>query len=501
MDGSDHHAQQFFTDENGVNYSRYGADAPWRQISPRRQPALHHAHPQAHQFSAAAPTFSFPPSNIGLPSIHNTPLPYNRDLAHPSSQPPPGIDSMPTSRPVMGNDEADPPPSQRLPQVARPAAKIAGVRRADPDPKGKGKAAGKRKATASSSADVKKQKGRVVGAANYTADDIWGLLAILSERLPIGGKAWNNCADEYNAWAEENDRPVRTSKSLEAKFKQLVKTTKPTGDAEMPDYVQQAHEIEDAINEKAGTRDLDDDDIADDVIEPSSDEEDAPAIAPPPKKLFLKKPVDGSDKGPVVRRATSDRITQSASHLSRPSRNSGTDFLTNISAALDPSMQTARQEERTARTFQASQMFSMSAQLRESQSLVESLRTRLAEADRERNAAERRADRAEVLSMISGTPAQQMPPPLAPPRWSNFPAPTRTPTRAVRHDVFYSDGGRNVRWVAPDDPEPLYPDSPGTRVFARYTPEHPATFSSHHTQHSPDRVVFPRLWMTLWAVM
>jgi hypothetical protein len=130
---------------------------------------------------------------------------------------------MPALRTAVDDDESDftPPPSILLPQVARPAKKTAGVRRSDPDPKGKGKAASKRKA--GPSADAKKQKGRVSGAANYTADDIWGLLAILSERLPIGGKAWNNCADEYNAWAEENDRPARTSKSLEAKFKQVCK--------------------------------------------------------------------------------------------------------------------------------------------------------------------------------------------------------------------------------------------------------------------------------------
>lgn len=47
------------------------------------------------------------------------------------------------------------------------------------------------------------------------------LLAILSERLPIGGKAWNSCTDEYNIWAEENGRPIRTAKSLEAKYKQV----------------------------------------------------------------------------------------------------------------------------------------------------------------------------------------------------------------------------------------------------------------------------------------
>lgn len=111
-----------------------------------------------------------------------------------------------------------------------PTVKVAGARRMNPDPKGKGKQAdvpaakggSKRKATTSAGpAEIKKAKGRVSGAANYTAEDIYGLLSILSERLPIGGKAWNSCADEYNIWAEEHDRPIRTSKSLEAKYKQV----------------------------------------------------------------------------------------------------------------------------------------------------------------------------------------------------------------------------------------------------------------------------------------
>lgn len=252
----------------------------------------------------------------------------------------------------------------------------------------------------------------------------------------------------------------------------------------MPEYVYQAHEIEDAINEKAGTRDLNDDDIADEVVDvPSSDDDndDAPAKPPPsvPKKpnVHVKKEQLLDDTGPIARRAASDRITQS-----RQPRNAGANLLSTLSEALDPSVQAARQEERAARTFQTSQIFSVTAQLHESQNLVESLRTRLAESDRERNAAERRADKAEMLAMLSESRAPQIP--LHPPRWANAPSSTRTPSRPVRHDVFYTGGGQGVRWVGPDDSPQLYPDSPGTRIFARYTPER-VEFSSHHTQYTP----------------
>ena len=56
----------------------------------------------------------------------------------------------------------------------------------------------------------------------------------------------------------------------------------------MPDYVYEAHEIEDKINDKAGTRDLDDDDLVDEVIEVSSDNE-IENVKPVPKKTVVKK--------------------------------------------------------------------------------------------------------------------------------------------------------------------------------------------------------------------
>lgn len=249
----------------------------------------------------------------------------------------------------------------------------------------------------------------------------------------------------------------------------------------MPEYVYQAHEIEDAMNEKAGTRDLDDDDIADEVVDISSDDddEDDEPPKPPPTSKKASVPVkkeSNDNSGPVARRATSDRIAQP-----RQSRNAGANLLATLSGALDPATQAARQEERAAHTFQTSQLFSVSAQLREAQNLVESLRTRLSESERERNAAERRADKVEMLAMLSGRQAEQTP--LYPPRWANLPSATRTPSRSVRHDVYYADGGRAVRWVGPDDsPER---DPPGTRYFARYTPGH-VSFASRHAQRSPN---------------
>jgi len=130
------------------------------------------------------------------------------------------------------NDNDFPPPHQILTSVARPAIKVAGSRRVvNPDPKGKGKGRevtplirGSKQTssqTPSEEPDAKRRRGRGPGIANYSNEDIDGLLDILEELLPTGGKGWNTAGDEFRVWAEENGRPVRTAKSLESKYKQV----------------------------------------------------------------------------------------------------------------------------------------------------------------------------------------------------------------------------------------------------------------------------------------
>ena len=130
------------------------------------------------------------------------------------------------------NDNDFPPPHQILTSVARPAIKVAGSRRVvNPDPKGKGKGRevtplirGSKRTSSqmpSEEPDAKRRRGRGPGIANYSNEDIDGLLDILEELLPTGGKGWNTAGDEFRVWAEENGRPVRTAKSLESKYKQV----------------------------------------------------------------------------------------------------------------------------------------------------------------------------------------------------------------------------------------------------------------------------------------
>ena len=130
------------------------------------------------------------------------------------------------------NDNDFPPAHQILTSIACPATKVAGSRRVvHPNPKGKGKQRevvppireNKRTAShvPSEEPDAKRRRGRGPGTANYSAEDIDGLLDILEELLPTGGKGWNTAGDEFKLWAEENGRPVRTAKSLESKYKQV----------------------------------------------------------------------------------------------------------------------------------------------------------------------------------------------------------------------------------------------------------------------------------------
>jgi hypothetical protein len=116
------------------------------------------------------------------------------------------------------NDDDFPPPHVRLAKIAKPAVKTAGSRRpSSVDIKGKSKAvtplAGSSKGikrgagTSVDEPEPKKKRGRAAGVVNYSTEDVDGLLDIVEEILPTGGKGWNTVSAEFSAWAEENGRP------------------------------------------------------------------------------------------------------------------------------------------------------------------------------------------------------------------------------------------------------------------------------------------------------
>ncbi|KAG6815925.1 hypothetical protein H0H93_008787 [Arthromyces matolae] len=439
--------QQFYTDPtSGINYSRYGDASPWFPMAPTGSyPAF-----EASVFGPQQAKHTMEAGQLGPVAGSST----SKD---------------PARIPLPDDDDDDFPPVDRiLAKVARPAVKVGGARVRTTDVKGKGKARAegpslKRKTPStmgSEEPESKKPKrgGRSAGVANYTNEDVEGLLDIVEEYLPIGGNAWNSCADEFSEWARENGRPVRTAKSLEAKFKQLVKTSKPTGDAECPPSIERAHAIENSINEKAGTRDLDDIDIVDTYDEPIeiSDEDDeepkskVQALSGRRAKHIKKSIKAEPDATPqlIARRLPTDRITSTAP------RNRGGQahaILSQISSALDPEAQAARDDQRASRSLHTTHILTLSQQIRDLHGTIESLRSRLAESDRERHAAERRADKAELMSMMSGRGPSFTP---QHPRHHTSTRSTPYPHQNRRYfETRYPDGGRHVQYLSsdPDD--------------------------------------------------
>jgi hypothetical protein len=162
-------------------------------------------------------------------------------------------------------------------------------------------------------------------------------------------------------------------------------------------------------------------------------------------KVFTdKKPtvkIEPGTPAPIAAR----RTTQSA----RSSKNPANDFMKTISSALDPSLQAAMTSDRMAHAMQNTQILSLTNQLRDAQSMIETLRNRLSEAERERNQAERKADRAEMMALLQDRESQKS-------------SRRRRPLR--RQEIKYADGGEATMWVGSDESDHLN-DSPGTRRF------------------------------------
>lgn len=244
------------------------------------------------------------------------------------------------------------------------------------------------------------------------------------------------------------------------------------------------------MNVKAGSRDLDDIDIVDaepEVIE-LSDYDDSEEKLVNNKKAVKVVKTEKSSTGPVARRPAADRI-QANSTRSR-ARNNSQDLLANISQVLDPNQRRARADDQSVNALQTGQIFSLSSQLREAQRQTEAIRNQLSEAERRCQNAERRADRAELMGMISGSRSRQNfprrpPSPVPLPRVGRQPS-SRSSSRRLRQEIYYADGGRSTRILASDDDDAEvqgFNDSPGTR---RYTyEEKDQNESSDHSSTSP----------------
>ncbi|KAJ8588986.1 hypothetical protein M405DRAFT_881852 [Rhizopogon salebrosus TDB-379] len=320
-----------------------------------------------------------------------------------------------------------------------PAAKTAGSRRkvkAATD-KGKGKEnlgyvnprkRSREDATADDDDTMRTRRGRPNGSNNYSSLDKKILLNMVEEELPLGQRGWQAIYLKFSQWAKANGRPERKVTSLETKFKQLVKTTKPTGNGVCPPEVKRAHQIDGLINERAGTRDLNDTDFDandDDSWTVMSDHDDPDNTSPPVQHTAVARSTPRTE-APAPR---------------RNARGVATDLLTRLSGAFDPAAQRTRDEDRANRSLATTQLLTQSQQLRDSQAVVESLRTqlfdlrtRLYDVERERDKAELRI---EMMQMSGSTRRQHVP----------------MPKRKSLHQDWYPEGGGCTRWITDEGSE------------------------------------------------
>jgi hypothetical protein len=279
----------------------------------------------------------------------------------------------------------------------------------------------------------------------------------------------------------------------------------------VPPHVERAHEIDNLMNEKAGSRDLDDEDIVDaapEVFEVSDADEKSTISRCDDVKPIVK----AEHTGPVARRPATNRISTDSSRTRN--RNDSRDLLANISQVLDPSVRRARADENSINTVHTGQIFSLSGQLRESQRQLEVLRNQLYEAERRCHESERRADRAELMKIITESRSgsgrrvsrRSLTPGSSPrhSRDSDSRKSHRRHRRSRRVELYYADGGRSTQYVRSSDDEALVRgdnDSPGTRRYMfdeeeATSPTSPPcsslqASSSHHNSQAPPHDVAP----------
>ncbi|TFY79504.1 hypothetical protein EWM64_g4507 [Hericium alpestre] len=105
--------------------------------------------------------------------------------------------------------------------------------------------------------------GRRKGVSNYANDEVNVLLDLIENCLSTGQKGWKVIGCHHREWAIERRLAGHSDKSLENKYKQLLRTTKPTSNAVCPPDVERAHKLESHINDKVSSRELNDSDLTD----------------------------------------------------------------------------------------------------------------------------------------------------------------------------------------------------------------------------------------------
>ncbi|KAJ7677171.1 hypothetical protein B0H17DRAFT_1139816 [Mycena rosella] len=330
------------------------------------------------------------------------------------------------------------------------AAKVAGIRQKTKDPKGK-----KRRYASDSNSDTDaepaRKRGRRKGSPNFKPDEVNKLLDLVEKYLPLGQKGWKTVTHRYQKWSRSSNHPERDGKALENKYKSLIKTKKPTGDAYCPPEIKRAHQVEGLLDERAGARELSDSDV-DGPADGSSDDSSVEILG----------------HSTTVRTAVALRAPTPP--LRRNTRMNAPDLVNKLSHAFDPDALKSRDDERSQRSFQTTQIFTISQQLRDAQATIESLRNQITTMQTRTHDVERARDRAELkLDMIQDT------------RRVHVRSDYRV-NKKIRCEELYPDGGACTYWVtdhSSDESDKENKDpSPPSHVHAFYRSPSPFDLSS-----------------------
>ncbi|KAJ7349864.1 hypothetical protein DFH08DRAFT_958811 [Mycena albidolilacea] len=293
----------------------------------------------------------------------------------------------------------------------KPATKVGGARQKD---KGKKRARSSDSEVDSDTAPPPtKQRGRPKGSSNFVSRDV------------------NKLLDIAEKFARKYHRPERDEKSLESKYKLLLKAKKPTGDAACPPEVKRAHRIEHLINTRAGTRELsdnDDDSDSDSDSDASSDGSIEVLECPAAK----------------VHTAVARRTPTPPTHRSRMN---APELVTKLAKTFDPDTQQSQEEERSQRSFQTTQLFTLTQQLRDAQTANDGLRNELASMRRACDHAELKLEMYEH-GFAGGDVAKPKPRRSSRSRYiaENYPDLVRRGGK-IRCEQIYPDGGACTQWV------------------------------------------------------
>ncbi|KAF9480325.1 hypothetical protein BDN70DRAFT_931797 [Pholiota conissans] len=269
--------------------------------------------------------------------------------------------------------------------------------------------------------------GRRAGAGNYGNDELKQLLRLTEKELPVGQNGWKRIHEKYSAWAIKHGHSSRDAKSLEAKFKLMVKTKKPTGSGKRPETITRAKAIDKLINEKVGTRNLNDSEIDNDEEEGYTSDLDL-----------------DSKKHLVVARSDKNDIPSSR----RTRGNQTADLALKLANSLDPEAQRLRDEDRANRSFQNTHIFMMSQQLRDANTTIETLRSELSMVRDHLHHVERARDKLDAKLNLERKMAalQARDRGVVPSSHKHNPDLTRVRGK-IRHDEFFPEGGQMSTWI------------------------------------------------------